>query len=501
MKAMLRSFRCRLLVLSMVLSALFLGICSKSSPLYPLNDWVDVQCFFTMGRSILDGLVPYRDLYEQKGPVLYFLYALAALISRDSFWGVFLLETVTFGLFLYFSGCIAALYLGKGGRVYGIIAILALVIPISKAFAHGGSCELTSLYLLSYGLYSVLRALQKKRALRFGEAFLNGIFAAFALYIKFTMLGFYLGLAAFVIVWYVSCKYPGKVLLATIGQFLLGMAAVSGLVFGYFALHGAVEDFLTVYFYNNMFLYPTQTEASKLTVIQSCLKSTLQNNLCYSWLLTVGLLLFILRIRKHWQELVMALLTFLGLTVGTYWGGRNSSYYGLILSVYTVFGLIAICEILRLAGVGTPKSMDFPLAKGLAVLCGISVFLSISLNTSQNTYLMRCEKEDHPAYQFAETIASVEDPKILNYGFLDGGFYYAAGIQPSCKFFCTLNINAPDMWDTQRECINSGAVDFVITRKYPLSRYSVNSDLYTLVDETTFYFEGVDFTYYLYQRK
>ena len=49
---------------------LTITVCSKSSFLYPLNDWVDVNCFFTVGRGMLHGLVPYRDLYEQKGDLL-----------------------------------------------------------------------------------------------------------------------------------------------------------------------------------------------------------------------------------------------------------------------------------------------------------------------------------------------------------------------------------------------------------------------------------------------
>ena len=197
MKAFFRSFRGRLLLLSMVLSALFLGICSKSSPLYPLNDWVDVHCFFTMGRGILEGIVPYRDLYEQKGPVLYFLFALAALVSDRSFWGVFLMEVATYGLFLYFSGRIMAIYLGEKPIVYFLTAILCAVIPVSKAFAHGGGAEQLCLFMLAYSLWSVLSALQDKRPLSFWEAFLNGVFAAAVLYIKFTMLGFYIGLALF----------------------------------------------------------------------------------------------------------------------------------------------------------------------------------------------------------------------------------------------------------------------------------------------------------------
>ena len=58
-----------------ILSALvFITICSKSSPLYAFNDWVDANCYFTVGKSIFKGLVPYRDLFEQKGPVIYFIH-------------------------------------------------------------------------------------------------------------------------------------------------------------------------------------------------------------------------------------------------------------------------------------------------------------------------------------------------------------------------------------------------------------------------------------------
>ena len=67
-------------------------ICSKSSPLYPINDWTDANCYMTVGRAMLNGAMPYRDLFEHKGPVVYLLHALAAIVSDDSFFGVFLKE-------------------------------------------------------------------------------------------------------------------------------------------------------------------------------------------------------------------------------------------------------------------------------------------------------------------------------------------------------------------------------------------------------------------------
>lgn len=490
-------------ILSFSLAALFLLICSKSSPLYPTNDWVDVNCFFTVGKAIWEGVVPYRDLYEQKGPVLYFLFAISALVSDRSFFGVYLLEVVTFGLFLYFSGKLAQLYLGQSKTVWAILAVLALILVISPAFAHGGGVEEISLFTLAYGLYSVTAAMHDKRLLTFREAFLNGAFAAMVLYMKFTTLGFYIGLALFVIFWYLTAGLQWKALLATIGQFLLGVAAVSLPVWGYFLLNGAADDFFTVYFYNNLFLYPIETEGTKLELIINCLESTLRYNTSYGWAVCLGLLLLISQIRRHWRDLVMALMCFIGLAVGTYWGGRGYTYYGLILGPFAVYGLVATVRLLQLEGLTSWLNRiicESVLIPRLAFVVLTAWLLTAGWSESKNTYLMTYEKEELPAYQFAETINQVEDAKILNYGFLDGGFYHAADVTPNCRYFCTLNINTPDMWSTQRECIENGDVDFVITRRYPLHRYSPDSSAYSLVDETTFYFEGVEFTYYLYQR-
>ena len=76
------------------------SICSLSSPLYPFNNWVDATCFLTVGKSMLYGIVPYRDLYEQKGPLLYALYALCYLVSHTDFLGAWLLEIAAAYVFL-----------------------------------------------------------------------------------------------------------------------------------------------------------------------------------------------------------------------------------------------------------------------------------------------------------------------------------------------------------------------------------------------------------------
>ena len=83
------------------LAALMLLFASQCSPLYPINLWDDANCLLTVGRVMQRGGVLYRDIYEQKGPLLYLIHALAACISDTSFWGVYVLEIPALTAALY----------------------------------------------------------------------------------------------------------------------------------------------------------------------------------------------------------------------------------------------------------------------------------------------------------------------------------------------------------------------------------------------------------------
>ena len=67
---------------------------TRSSFLYPCNDWNDANSYFSVGKALFNGKVPYRDVFDQKGMYLYFFYGLAYLISHTTFTGVFILELV-----------------------------------------------------------------------------------------------------------------------------------------------------------------------------------------------------------------------------------------------------------------------------------------------------------------------------------------------------------------------------------------------------------------------
>ena len=81
-----------------------------------MNTSVDPNCFMTVGKGMMHGVVPYRDLLKQKGPVLYFVYGLAALVSPHSFFSVYLLELIADTIALYVMSMCADLHSKNGSQ-------------------------------------------------------------------------------------------------------------------------------------------------------------------------------------------------------------------------------------------------------------------------------------------------------------------------------------------------------------------------------------------------
>lgn len=466
-------------------------VCSKSSPLYPFNDWVDANCFFTVGKAMMNGIVMYRDLWEQKGPFLYFLHGIASLISGDSFFGVYLLEVVAAFLFLYCSFLSLRLFVSEI-HAAASIPLLAAVVYTSPAFCHGDSAEELCLPILAYTLLVSLRAFCREQEISPKEYLFVGIGAGLVFWTKYTMVGFYLGWYLLPALMYVQQRQWRK-LWTSVWAVAAGVG-IATLPFAlYFGWNHAIGDWLEVYIYNNLFLYTVnESDSAGMGLLQNLysgyefsLRSGLSLVLCT---LVGGVWLALSEKRKVSSHFFLTiLLTF----VVTFMGGRQYDYYTFSLAVFVPYGVAAVLQLFA----GGSKLLEKVLygkltGTVLAVIC-----IAFTLLTTQNRYLLGVEKEELPQYQFREIITRSENPTLLNYGFLDGGFYTASDVLPNCKAFCKLNIPLEEMTDMQEQYVKEGLCDFVVTRDYEL-----HADNYKCVAQSQFpNKEGTVQAYYLYQ--
>lgn len=473
-----------------VFSALAITICSKSSPLYPLNNWDDANCFFTVGKSILDGKVIYKDIFEQKGPLLYFIYSLACLISYNTFVGAYLIEIISCFFFLLFSAKIILLFCNQ--KAVFLIPALGTVVFASPAFEQGGSAEELCLPFIAFGLYTGIKAIMLNRQIRKRDWLILGITSGAVLWIKFSLLGFYIGFGLYMLYFYKKNKWY-KQIGSGLLFLLLGEIIIAAPIFIYFIANNALYYLFEVYFYCNLFYYTVNDYGSKFLSLFLNLNGGFDSFLFYfgTGFLFIALSLIYTHYRsKKLFSFYLITLVFSFLLI--YVGGRRYAYYSLILAAFLPMSVVFIYKMI-------PKVFRFlrKLKKPFVeIFAGIVFVLSVGLMylCSPNTYMMWYTKEQLPQYQFDKIISQKEGATVLNYEFLDGGFYTVSGINPEYRFFCALNI--PVSQEEQDKYIADAKPDFIITRDKPLE-----SDQYIYKGSVKFEARKDVFnTYYLYER-
>lgn len=510
--------RYRLLIYCFFTAAIVLAICSKSSFLYPFNDWVDANCYFTVGKGMMNGLVPYRDLMEQKGVLLYFLHGLAYLVSHTTFIGVYFLEVIAGTAYLYYAVKTAALFVHEKWG-YIIVPVLAALVFSSVSFAHGDSAEELCLPLLMVGLYWLFRFFKNKDDLTPKMLILNGVMAGCVLWIKYTMLGFFFGWMLAVFVGLLLARQVRKAFAACL-WFLAGMAIATVPWLVYFAATGAISDWFHVYFYLNFTAY---LKTSGLEVMLGSVWTSVAENILANPALLVSIIIGLLGfvgtgklIRGVWPKVCFVLIPVL-LALGVYAGGKTWPYYFLILlGLLMLPGLIALARAFSgligafmsaAAGLRPRPRVRMPRLL-FGMICAMVMALSSAYAYSAYSYqgYMERDKQQLAQYRFAAIMNEEKEPTLLNYGVLDSGFYTAADILPTTKYFCKLNLRLPEMMETQRQVIRNTDVQFVVIRS-DMRQQKYGSDVpyllenYELVETVQQEFEGRDFVYCLFQVK
>lgn len=478
----------RKLVLFSIVTAFFLLlICTKNSPLYPFNDWVDVHCFLTIGRGIKHGLVPYRDLYEQKGPFLYFIVALATYASEKSFIPLFVIEVLAFSLFIYQTMKIVYMWT-ECKVVYVAAPLVYMTIVASRAFDYGFSAEELCLPFLAWSLRIVLSRMREDKLLKAADYFTIGTCAAVAFWTKYVFCGYFAGLALIIGLWYVT-KAKTKEIIRALLWASVGFMVITAPILIWYAAKGGLIDLFQAYFYNNIMIYSEGRDLS--AIIIQLMEVLFQQNILWFACSLVGISTFLIGFKKNrWEFLVVEtgwIMLVLFITMNRFlW-----PYYTLILSLFTPFVLIPVGIGAGNFGLKSSSTVIILTVMAIALSTGISYYLS------PNTYLMGQSKAEMPQYEFATIMLSKKDnPSLLNYDFLDGGFYYAAGIMPINRFSCKFNVELPEQMEEQDHIVKEGLVDFVVTR----DRRTVPGNKYRLKERKGYYSYPGYFDYYLFER-
>ena len=496
-------------------------ICTRSSPLYAFNNWDDSNSYFTVGKSIFKGLVPYRDLFDQKGMMLYAMYGIASLLSYKTFAGVFVIETIAaaaVGLAIY---RIYSLYVRPEISIV-LMPITCACIYSTRSFWWGGSAEEMMMPLFMWGLYLSMRYFKEEypREISYKTLLIGGILAGCVLNIKFNSLGFFFAWMVMILIADLTAKnllISQRLKMCVIHGcvFLIGMLMATIPWIIYFTLNGALYDWFHVYIYLNVFVY-----SEKLPMLQRIYNMCkiiynhmLSNPYC-GFMALIGGISFIVMKSRCIEKLNMIMLAgFTALII--FIGGVELQYYSLPLWTFAVLGGVAMGRIVEYLIDNsiykkrackestddentTPVSIRWHVIRITAGICAVVIAGMISYTTSMNSFFMKYQRDDIWVYHFTDIIenSGIENPTLINMGCFDAGLYTTCGIVPTCRFFQTQTIKISDVGEVQDDFIVNGKTDFVLARDYTPDYIDVH---YELIAHESWEQSGYDCDFYLYQ--
>lgn len=229
-----------------ILLVVVLAALAPISPLYEPVPARDQGVYLYAGQQVLDGKIPYRDVWDHKGPLIYYINALG-LRMLHSIWGVWLLEVV-----FLFGAAFASVYTLRFvfDPLTAFLSTLLWLAAFSRIVDHGNSVEEYSLLFQFMAVCFYLRGLRTGKPIWNG--WLVGMTAALAFSLRPNNIGIHLaiGLVLFLSLFFTkdrSCAL--RQLAAMVG----GSVIILFLIAIYFAAHRALGDLFDQVFVFNYY--------------------------------------------------------------------------------------------------------------------------------------------------------------------------------------------------------------------------------------------------------
>lgn len=125
-----------------------------TSPLYPKYFMGDAAEFLTIGKAWTLGKIPYKDLFDHKGPIIYFINMLGFMITGTKT-GVFLIQCIFMAVTANTLFSIGKLR--SKSNAYGVILVVMCLLILRGNYGEGNYVDEYCLTLISISTYYQLK--------------------------------------------------------------------------------------------------------------------------------------------------------------------------------------------------------------------------------------------------------------------------------------------------------------------------------------------------------
>lgn len=462
--------------------ALLFGLfcCQATSPLI-LKYSIDSSIFISMGRMFVDGLVPYIDFFDHKGPIIIFIQAIGQLIAPYRL-GAFVIEVLSLFGFILIADRLVKLFFDD--RRFNLCVILLILLYVVDRFQLGSLTEEYSLIPLFGALYIGCRYFFIERKISKLQGFLLGVFFSYLFWLRLNNAGALCGISLFL---FISCLIAKnyKSLSNLILFFILGFLPITIGILIYFGYHHAIEDLI----------YATFSFNFKYTDGQiHFLHSKTWMNIVILLLLSIGSYLCYKK-DKDWQIFLFSFMLFVFsyITINVaklYW-----HYFTLYLPALA-FGLILIFKYWNNAKV-------FKYIYWITILTFVVYLLvkSISLFRGRDEKISQTELYRSEAIELMNLIPATDLSRTYYY-LVETCFYVRMEINSNYKYYIFQEWHGqsdPHIFDEIAEMlVSENRPLWIIMQKSELKAYGLNPQIQTILDRD-YHLKAQNGTFILYQ--
>ena len=354
--------------------------------LSPFNSAVpgtDSSVFLYIGKAMHNGDIPYKELFDHKGILLYFIEYFGYLIGFGNQIGVWIIELINL--------LVTALVLFKIANLFSIsntVCLLSTYIVLhlsSITFFVGEGGNLTEEYALpwiSISLYIVVKFFITKEYKRW-QIILLGVCFAFVFFLRVNMVGLWGALIVSVLVFFVKRKRIADIFKCSL-LFFIGCLLVIAPLMIYFILTDSLYYMIDYYFVFNLSYTGAYSKKGIITFFFDCITFAGLVNffIVYSMLINY-------KNKVLWVNFITLLFAFVSSGIS----GLTYAHYGIILIPFflipTVISISPLMEKTKEISRVITKKRVVSLVVLLCVLCvaiypAVRFYFTLSEPTTYN---------------------------------------------------------------------------------------------------------------------
>lgn len=441
-------------------STLLLFFVSSDSYTHDLYNKVDSAWFYMCGKAWMEGLTPYVDFADSKGPLLWLIYGIGYLLNPYNYLGVFWISCLWYSFTLYFTYKTAQIFL-QDTRKSVICAMLMACCYLHTWYHNEVRAEDFALLFMVISLYATCRmfyGVELTAKTKNGLMFALGASCSLLFLIKFNLAAMQFGFILAAIYLIIHNQWGIKPLLWVVAG---GLGALLPFAI-YFIAEGNLVPFLQEYILNT---FQTVSGNSSFipkyisTVLYRTIDKTNAHEVTLTAFAFLGAILYAKKLKNY------KYLPLLGLCYIFAINFVHIQYYSYALCSFCLIFLVVwlIDEFVAFS-----KNIATILIVGAAFgFCVIGNCLSANYNQLFRPMFWRGHRVEQRAfYDMNYIIEQVKQPTILNAACYEYGVGILSQTLPACKYWALQNGATQPMKDDQKQCILSQKADFIYVH-YP----------------------------------